>query len=130
MSSAINIQVEPEHQFHRLPALKSRYGVSTSTLYRWIAEGRFPSPIKLPPQKKRGGGSDIFSPDGVDDLFRGANKQLAADLIELVNKFDEYWPMTLRAFYYQAVSALLVPHTLLRAFNRSATPRRGRQRVL
>ena len=49
MSSAINIQVEPEHQFHRLPALKSRYGVSTSTLYRWMAEGRFPSPIKLGP---------------------------------------------------------------------------------
>ncbi len=46
----------------------------------------------------------------IDRLFRGKNRQLAADLIELVEKFEEYWPMTLRAFYYQAVSALLVPN--------------------
>lgn len=48
----------------------------------------------------------------VDHLFRGANRQLAISLIELVNSFEAYWPMTLRGFYYQAVSHLLVPNNL------------------
>ena len=48
----------------------------------------------------------------VDHLFRGANQQLAISLIELVNSFEAYWPMTLRGFYYQAVSHLLVPNNL------------------
>jgi hypothetical protein len=44
----------------------------------------------------------------INSLWRGPNRQLAVDLIALVTKFRPYWPMTLRAFYYQAVSALLV----------------------
>lgn len=44
-------------------------------------------------------------------LFRGRNRQLAPALIALVWQFRDYWPMTLRAFYYQAVSALLVENT-------------------
>ena len=44
----------------------------------------------------------------INTLFRGENKELAQNLIKLVYEFEDYWPMTLRAFYYQAVSALLV----------------------
>lgn len=41
-------------------------------------------------------------------MFRGNNKELAAALIKLTGDFRKYWPMTLRAFYYQAVAALIV----------------------
>ena len=44
----------------------------------------------------------------IDALFRGDNRELAVQLIDLTQSFRRYWPMTLRAFYYQAVSALLV----------------------
>lgn len=47
----------------------------------------------------------------IDQLFRGDNRALAVSLLDLVIKFRPYWPMTLRAFYYQAVSALLVKNT-------------------
>ena len=47
----------------------------------------------------------------IKQLFRGKNRQLAPSMIALVEEFRDYWPMTLRAFYYQAVSALLVPNT-------------------
>lgn len=46
----------------------------------------------------------------IDSLFRGKNRDLAPKMIELIYKFERYWPMTLRAFYYQAVSALLIPN--------------------
>ena len=49
MSESPTRWIEPEHQFHRLPAVKGRYGFSTSTLYRWMAEGRFPKPDQLGP---------------------------------------------------------------------------------
>ena len=49
MSATTTFQVDPEHQFHRLPAVKGRYGFSTSTLYRWMSEGRFPKPEQLGP---------------------------------------------------------------------------------
>jgi len=44
----------------------------------------------------------------INTLFRGQSRELAPQLINLVHEFQDYWPMTLRAFYYQAVSALLV----------------------
>ncbi len=46
----------------------------------------------------------------VEVLFRGDNRKLAIKLIILTQGFRQYWPMTLRAFYYQAVAALLVPN--------------------
>jgi len=48
----------------------------------------------------------------IDSLFRGQNRTLAVQLIELTNNFRKYWPMTLRAFYYQAVAALIVPNDI------------------
>lgn len=47
----------------------------------------------------------------IEKLFRGQNRILAIELIKLVTEFVDYWPMTLRAFYYQAVAALLVQNT-------------------
>lgn len=43
-------------------------------------------------------------------LFRGKNRHLASAMIALVEEFRDYWPMTLRGFYYQAVAALLIPN--------------------
>lgn len=31
----------------RLPEVKHRVGLGRSTIYRWIAEGRFPKPVQL-----------------------------------------------------------------------------------
>jgi len=47
----------------------------------------------------------------IDTLFRGKNRELAPQMVKLVYDFRRYWPMTLRAYYYQAVSALLVPNS-------------------
>jgi hypothetical protein len=44
----------------------------------------------------------------LDRLFRGENRRLAAALVRLIGRFEPYWPMTLRAYYFQAVAALLV----------------------
>lgn len=44
----------------------------------------------------------------VDELFRGDNRVLATQLMSLTQDFRDYWPMTLRGFYYQAVAALLI----------------------
>ena len=49
MSAITSFQVEPENQFHRLPAVLARYGISTSTLYRWISQQKFVPPEKLGP---------------------------------------------------------------------------------
>jgi len=35
------------HKFVRLPAVKERTGLSRSTIYLRISEGRFPKPISL-----------------------------------------------------------------------------------
>lgn len=35
--------------YYRIFELTKRYGVSKATIYRWIADGRFPAPIKLGP---------------------------------------------------------------------------------
>lgn len=37
----------PEPGFSRMPQLKSMFGMSKTTIYRQIQEGRFPSPVKL-----------------------------------------------------------------------------------
>jgi prophage regulatory protein len=34
----------------RLPAVCERTGLSRTTLYRWVADGRFPHPIKVGPR--------------------------------------------------------------------------------
>ena len=31
----------------RLPEVKHRVGLGRSTIYRWMAEGRFPKPVRL-----------------------------------------------------------------------------------
>ena len=35
--------------FYRRPAIKARYGLSDSTLYRWMNAGLFPAPEQLGP---------------------------------------------------------------------------------
>ena len=52
MPAETTFQVDPEHQFHRLPAVLARYGISPSTAYRWMAEGRFPKAEQLGPNVK------------------------------------------------------------------------------
>ena len=34
-------------QFYRLPQLKTRLGVSGSSIWAWVKKGTFPAPIKL-----------------------------------------------------------------------------------
>jgi prophage regulatory protein len=34
-------------RFLRRKEVLARYGITNSTLYRWIEEGRFPAPVKL-----------------------------------------------------------------------------------
>ena len=34
-------------RFVRRKEVLARYGITNSTLYRWIEEGRFPAPVKL-----------------------------------------------------------------------------------
>ncbi|MBF0383683.1 MAG: hypothetical protein HQL69_21900 [Magnetococcales bacterium] len=48
--------------------------------------------------------------EDIDRLFRGANRDLAEDLIKIIFGLEEYWPMTLRQIYYRVVAALLVPN--------------------
>ena len=35
------------HNVLRLPALKTRTGLSRSSIYKFVAEGRFPQPVRL-----------------------------------------------------------------------------------
>jgi prophage regulatory protein len=37
-------------KYLRRPAVSERYGVPASTLYTWIAQGRFPRPEQLGPR--------------------------------------------------------------------------------
>ena len=37
-------------QYFRLFSVCARYGLSRSTLYAWIKQGRFPAPVKLGPR--------------------------------------------------------------------------------
>ncbi|MGB5834625.1 MAG: hypothetical protein WBG92_21925, partial [Thiohalocapsa sp.] len=45
-------------------------------------------------------------------LFKGANRGLSAALIEIINAMRDYWPLTVRQVYYQAVSRLLIANHL------------------
>lgn len=40
-------------------ALAERYAVHRVTIWRWVREGRFPSPVSLGPNCKRWKGSDV-----------------------------------------------------------------------
>lgn len=45
--------------YYRIFELTKRYGVSRATIYRWIADGRFPAPIKLGPNTSAWKASDL-----------------------------------------------------------------------
>lgn len=45
-------QFDPKHHFHRLPAILARYGISQSTLFRWMTESRFPRSEALGPNTR------------------------------------------------------------------------------
>ena len=42
----INARLD-EPRFQRCPEVCARLGVKKSTLYRWIAGGRFPAPVRI-----------------------------------------------------------------------------------
>lgn len=44
-TSKTHLSVTP--QFYRLPQLKTRLGVSGSSIWAWVKKGTFPAPIKL-----------------------------------------------------------------------------------
>ena len=50
--------------------------------------------------------------DDLRALFKGDNRELLPKLLEVVWSLEDYWPMTLRQIYYQAVAALLVANNL------------------
>ena len=39
----------------------------------------------------------------IQDHFRGNNKAFAQQLIDIVNGLEDYWPLTVRQVFYQAV---------------------------
>jgi prophage regulatory protein len=41
---------EPQRLLARLPTIIKLTGLGRSTIYRWIAEGTFPSPVRLGPR--------------------------------------------------------------------------------
>ncbi len=45
----------------KLPAVIHKTGLSRSTIYRWISEGRFPAPLKL------GTGSDVRASGWIEE---------------------------------------------------------------
>ena len=44
---------------------------------------------------------DTSSHNEIDMLFRGRNRELAHDLITIIDELTEYWPLTVRQVYYQ-----------------------------
>lgn len=42
-----NVKQATPQQFYRLPQLKQRLGVSGSTIWNWIKQGKFPRGVKL-----------------------------------------------------------------------------------
>ncbi|MES9949346.1 MAG: hypothetical protein ABW118_10335 [Candidatus Thiodiazotropha sp.] len=46
------------------------------------------------------------------DLFRGCNRTIAPALVNIINGLREYWPLTVRQVYYQAVAALILQNNL------------------
>ena len=47
-----------------------------------------------------------------DRLFRGHKRQLARSVLEVINRLEEFWPLSLRQAYYQCVAGLLVPNNV------------------
>lgn len=47
MGSATQQTTQYPTQFYRLPTLKQRLGVSGSTIWSWIKQGKFPRGIKI-----------------------------------------------------------------------------------
>jgi prophage regulatory protein len=48
----------------RLPEVQHRVGLGRSTIYRWMAEGKFPKPVQL------GGYSVAWAEDDIDEWIR------------------------------------------------------------
>jgi hypothetical protein len=60
---------------------------------------------------------DLCASTRIDDddlrrLFKGPNRGLVPKLLDVIWGLEDYWPMTLRQIYYQAVAALLVSNNL------------------
>ena len=55
---------------------------------------------------------DTSSHNEIDMLFRGRNRELARDLITIIDELTEYWPLTVRQVYYQCVARLLIDNKL------------------
>jgi len=49
----------------RLPEVKHRVGLGRSTIYRWMAEGKFPKPVQL------GGYSVAWAEDEIEQWILG-----------------------------------------------------------
>ena len=52
-------------RLNRLPEVMSRGGLGRSTIYRWMSEGRFPTPVHL------GGHAVAWSEDDLDEWIAG-----------------------------------------------------------
>ena len=65
--------------------------------------------------------SSDFAKDTLDEVlsrrFRGPNRDLAGVLLAIVTALDDYWPLTVRQVFYQAVAKLLLPNNR-NAYNR------------
>lgn len=48
-----DISVLPQSGYLTADWVKRRYSISNSTLYKWIAEGHFPAPVKIGPRAVR-----------------------------------------------------------------------------
>ena len=46
-------------QFYRLPQLKARLNVSSSSIWSWVKQGKFPKPVKLAANTTAWTASDI-----------------------------------------------------------------------
>ena len=44
------------------------------------------------------------------EMFKGSNRELAANVISLIYELRKYWPLTVRQVYYQCVARLYVPN--------------------
>lgn len=67
--------------------------------------------------------SAALDPPDLSDLFKGSNKDLARILLEIVSDLKDYWPLTVRQIYYQAVSRLAIANRIneYRRVSRSLT---------
>jgi hypothetical protein len=55
---------------------------------------------------------DTSSHNEINRLFRGRNRELAHHLIRIIIELMDYWPLTVRQVYYQAVARLLIANAL------------------